>query len=71
MRENDTIHSLIQFAIDAKVSGYELTDADRKAVSDAVEALGKIIKLKEMVEGTIDPADAIDMVYEIRTELAV
>jgi hypothetical protein len=71
MKENDVIHSLVQFAINAKTSGYQLTDADRKAISDAVEALGKIIRLKEMVEGTVDHQDTMDMIYEIKTELAV
>lgn len=74
MREDDVIHALMQFFVNVKASGYKIEKADEEAVNDSVSALQKIIRLKDTVEGTIDHLDlddAMDMLYDIKAELAV
>lgn len=74
MREDDTIHALMQFFVNVKASGYKIEKADEEAVNDSVSALQKVIRLKDTVEGEIDHLDlddAIDMLYDIKAELAV
>lgn len=74
MREDDTIHALMQFFVNVKASGYKIEKADEEAINDSVSALQKIIRLKDTVEGTIDHLDlddAMDMLYDIKAELAV
>lgn len=74
MREDDTIHALMQFFVNVKASGYKIKKADEEAINDSVSALQKIIRLKDTVEGTIDHLDlddAMDMLYDIKAELAV
>lgn len=74
MREDDVIHALMQFFVNVKASGYKIEKIDEDAVNDSVSALQKIIRLKDTVEGTIDHLDlddAMDMLYDIKAELAV
>lgn len=74
MKEDDTIHALMQFFVNVKASGYKIEKADEEAINDSVSALQKIIRLKDTVEGTIDHLDlddAMDMLYDIKAELAV
>ena len=74
MREDDVIHALMQFFVNVKASGYKIEKADEEAVNDSVRALQKVIRLKDTVEGTIDHLDlddAMDMLYDIKAELAV
>ena len=74
MREDDTIHALMQFFVNVKASGYKIEKADEEAVNDSVSALQKVIRLKDTVEGEIDHLDlddAMDMLYDIKAELAV
>ena len=74
MREDDTIHALMQFFINVKASGYNVEKKDEDAINYSVSALQKIIRLKDTVEGTIDHLDlddAMDMLYDIKAELAV
>lgn len=74
MREDDVIHALMQFFVNVKASGYKIEKADEEAVNDSVSALQKVIRLKDTVEGTIDHLDlddAMDMLYDIKAELAV
>lgn len=74
MREDDVIHALMQFFVNVKAFGYKIEKIDEDAVNDSVSALQKIIRLKDTVEGTIDHLDiddAMDMLYDIKAELAV
>lgn len=74
MREDDIIHALMQFFVNVKASGYKIEKADEEAVNDSVSALQKVIRLKDTVEGEIDHLDlddAMDMLYDIKAELAV
>lgn len=74
MREDDIIHALMQFFVNVKASGYKIEKADEEAVNDSISALQKVIRLKDTVEGTIDHLDlddAMDMLYDIKAELAV
>ena len=74
MREDDVIHALMQFFVNVKASGYKIEKADEEAVNDSVSALQKVIRLKDTVEGEIDHLDlddAMDMLYDIKAELAV
>lgn len=74
MREDDVIHALMQFFVNVKASGYKIEKADEEAVNDSISALQKVIRLKDTVEGTIDHLDlddAMDMLYDIKAELAV
>jgi hypothetical protein len=74
MEEDDVIRSLMSFVIEAKASGYVMTKENNDAIKRSRNALQKIIRLKQTVEGNIDDLsldEAIDLLHEIKNELAV